>query len=59
VCDARNITLLMVSHSLEDAQQIAARSLVIADGRIEWDGETAALLRGESSSAARLGITPA
>ena len=59
VCDARNITLLMVSHSLEDAQQIAARSLVIADGRIEWDGETAALLRGESSSAPRLGITPA
>jgi ABC-type thiamine transport system ATPase subunit len=28
VCEARSIALLMVSHSLEDAQQIAPRSVV-------------------------------
>ncbi|QDY40957.1 thiamine ABC transporter ATP-binding protein ThiQ [Candidatus Pantoea soli] len=56
VCEARQITLLMVSHSLEDAQQIAARSLVIVDGRVWWDGPTAALLRGENAAAAILGV---
>ncbi len=57
VCEARAITLLMVSHSLEDAQQIAPRSLVIVDGRVYWDGATSALLSGESSAAAILGVT--
>ncbi|WP_343554525.1 thiamine ABC transporter ATP-binding protein ThiQ [Pantoea sp.] len=56
VCKSRNITLLMVSHSLEDAQQIAARSLVIVDGRIYWDGRTESLLRGEGPAAAILGV---
>ncbi|MGX9242993.1 thiamine ABC transporter ATP-binding protein ThiQ [Pantoea dispersa] len=58
VCEARAITLLMVSHSLEDAQQIASRSLVIVDGRVYWDGSTASLLRGESPAAAILGVSP-
>ncbi|NIG34500.1 thiamine ABC transporter ATP-binding protein [Pantoea sp. ICBG 828] len=58
VCEARTITLLMVSHSLEDAQQIASRSLVIVDGRVYWDGSTASLLRGESPAAAILGVSP-
>ncbi|WP_394521111.1 thiamine ABC transporter ATP-binding protein [Pantoea sp. SGAir0184] len=58
VCEARAITLLMVSHSLEDAQQIASRSLVIVDGRVYWDGSTASLLRGESPAAAILGVQP-
>jgi thiamine transport system ATP-binding protein len=57
VCESRNITLLMVSHSLEDAQQIAPRSLVIVDGRIYWDGSTESLVRGESEAAAILGVT--
>lgn len=57
VCESRNITLLMVSHSLEDAQQIAPRSLVIVDGRIYWDGSTESLVRGESAAAAILGVT--
>jgi thiamine transport system ATP-binding protein len=57
VCENRNITLLMVSHSLEDAQQIAPRSLVIVDGRIYWDGSTESLVRGESAAAAILGVT--
>ncbi|MDZ7279515.1 thiamine ABC transporter ATP-binding protein ThiQ [Pantoea eucrina] len=58
VCDARNITLLMVSHSLEDAQQIAPRSVVIVEGRVCWDGRTESLLRGESEAAAILGVDP-
>lgn len=57
VCEKRNITLLMVSHSLEDAQQIAPRSLVIVDGRIHWDGSTESLVRGENEAAAILGVT--
>jgi thiamine transport system ATP-binding protein len=56
VCESRNITLLMVSHSLEDAQQIAPRSLVVVDGRIYWDGRTASLISGESEAAAILGV---
>jgi thiamine transport system ATP-binding protein len=56
VCEARNITLLMVSHSLEDAQQIAPRSLVVVDGRVYWDGSTADLLNGSSPAAAILGV---
>ncbi|MGK3113893.1 thiamine ABC transporter ATP-binding protein ThiQ [Candidatus Pantoea formicae] len=56
VCESRNITLLMVSHSLEDAQQIASRSLVVVDGRIYWDGSTEHLIRGESEAAAILGV---
>ena len=46
----------MVSHSLEDAQQIAPRSLVVVDGRIYWDGSTASLISGESEAAAILGV---
>ncbi|ALV93463.1 MULTISPECIES: thiamine ABC transporter ATP-binding protein ThiQ [Pantoea] len=56
VCESRNITLLMVSHSLEDAQQIAPRSLVVVDGRIYWDGSTESLINGESEAAAILGV---
>ena len=56
VCEARSITLLMVSHSLEDAQQIAPRSVVIVDGRVYWDGETRQLLSGETREADVLGI---
>ncbi len=57
VCSERQITLLMVSHSLDDAQQIAARSLLIVDGRVYWDGATAALVNGETQAAEVLGVT--
>jgi len=50
------LTLLMVSHSTEDAARIAERSLVIADGRIVWDGQTEVLLRGETQASRLLGI---
>ena len=34
VCREKKLTLLMVSHSVEDAARIAPRSIVVADGRI-------------------------
>lgn len=57
VCRQQQLTLLMVSHSVEDAARIAPRSLVIADGRIAWDGETEELLSGAPQAAALLGIS--
>ncbi|WP_435929065.1 thiamine ABC transporter ATP-binding protein ThiQ [Dryocola sp. BD613] len=57
VCQRQQLTLLMVSHSVEDAARIAERSLVVVDGRIAWDGETATLLSGEASASSLLGIT--
>lgn len=57
VCLERNITLLMVSHSIEDAARITPRSVLIVDGRVYWDGSTSALLQGEVSEAAVLGIS--
>ncbi|XTZ37729.1 thiamine ABC transporter ATP-binding protein ThiQ [Salmonella enterica] len=56
VCRSQQLTLLMVSHSIEDAARIAERALVIADGRIAWDGLTDDLLRGQSPASALLGI---
>lgn len=56
VCRRQQLTLLMVSHSVEDAARIAERSLVVADGRITWDGKTDDLLSGKSSASALLGI---
>lgn len=56
VCAERCITLLMVSHSIEDAVQIAERSLLIVDGRVYWDGSTARLQRGEVGASEILGI---
>ncbi|ALB61634.1 Thiamin ABC transporter, ATPase component / Thiamine transport ATP-binding protein thiQ [Cronobacter condimenti 1330] len=58
VCSEEGTTLLMVSHSVEDAARIATRSLVVVEGRIIWDGPTEQLLRGEASASALLGITP-
>jgi len=57
VCRRQQLTLLMVSHSVEDAACIASRSLVIADGRIAWDGATEALLSGNASASPLLGIS--
>ncbi|ENT2951505.1 thiamine ABC transporter ATP-binding protein ThiQ [Klebsiella aerogenes] len=57
VCQRQQLTLLMVSHSVEDAARIAPRSIVVAEGRIAWDGATDALLSGNSSASALLGIS--
>lgn len=56
VCQEKQLTMLMVSHSVEDAASIAPRAVVVADGRIAWDGETQALLSGNASASALLGI---
>lgn len=57
ICQAKTITLMMVSHNVEDALQIAPRTLVIADGTIAYDGGTRELLAGTTSAAKLLGIT--
>lgn len=54
---AAKMTLLMVSHSVEDAARIATRSVVVADGRIARQGKTDELLSGKASASAILGIT--
>lgn len=56
VCRDKQLTMLMVSHSVEDAARIAPRSIVVADGRIAWQGNTEALLSGQASASALLGI---
>ena len=56
ICRERQLTLLMVSHSVEDAARIAPRSIVVADGRIAWQGKTDELLSGQASASALLGI---
>ena len=56
VCQRQQLTLLMVSHSVEDALRIAPRSLVVADGRIAWDGSTEELVSGRSPVSGLLGI---
>lgn len=56
VCQRQQLTLLMVSHSVEDAARIATRAMVVADGRIAWDGDTQELLSGRASASALLGI---
>lgn len=56
VCEQRNLTLLMVSHNLDDAARIASRTLLIVDGRIFYDGPTQALVNGTAPEAKVLGI---
>ncbi|MGP2410989.1 thiamine ABC transporter ATP-binding protein ThiQ [Yersinia sp. 2553 StPb PI] len=57
VCTHRQLTLLMVSHNLDDAARIADRTLLIVDGRIYYDGPTQALVNGTAPEASVLGIT--
>ncbi len=55
ICHERQLTLLMVSHNLDDAARIADRALLIVDGNIHYDGSTNALAAGTVSEAAILG----
>ncbi|HFP3026758.1 TPA: thiamine ABC transporter ATP-binding protein ThiQ [Yersinia enterocolitica] len=57
VCTNRDLTLLMVSHNLDDAAHIAERTLLVVDGRIYYDGPTQALVNGTAPEASVLGIT--
>ncbi|MFC0228662.1 thiamine ABC transporter ATP-binding protein ThiQ [Serratia aquatilis] len=56
VCRQRQLTLLMVSHNLEDAARLAPRTLLVVDGRIYYDGPTQALMDGTTPEARVLGI---
>ncbi|MDU2378132.1 MAG: thiamine ABC transporter ATP-binding protein ThiQ [Enterobacter cloacae] len=56
VCQRQQLTMLMVSHNIEDAARIAPRSVVIAEGRIVWEGETEELMSGKASASHLLGI---
>lgn len=56
ICAAQQLTLLMVSHNLDDALQITPRTVLVVDGHIDYDGPTSALVRGEVSESAILGI---
>jgi len=56
VCGQRNLTLLMVSHNLDDAVRVAQRTLLVVDGRIYYDGPTQALVEGSAAEAQILGI---
>lgn len=56
LCDKKNLTLLMVSHSLEDAVKIASRAIVIDNGSIAYDGNTQSLINGEVDQSLILGI---
>ncbi|GBU12975.1 thiamine/thiamine pyrophosphate ABC transporter ATPase [Enterobacterales bacterium] len=56
VCLKQNLTLVMVSHNLDDAARVAERTLLIVDGRIYYDGPTQALVEGSTAEAKILGI---
>ncbi|PVZ88895.1 thiamine ABC transporter ATP-binding protein [Serratia sp. S1B] len=55
-CQQRQLTLLMVSHNIEDAMRIAPRTLLVVDGHIYYDGSTQALVEGRAPEAKILGI---
>ncbi|WGL98788.1 thiamine ABC transporter ATP-binding protein ThiQ [Arsenophonus sp. aPb] len=57
VCDERQLTLLMVSHNLEDTSQIATRAIVIAEGKIAYDGQPDCLINGLTPASILLGIS--
>lgn len=55
-CRERQLTLLMVSHNLDDAARIAPRSLIVANGSLQYDGPTADLISGQSPAAHIIGV---
>lgn len=59
VCHQQQLTLMMVSHNLDDAARIAERTLLVVDGRIYYDGPTQALIDGTVAEAEILGIAKA
>lgn len=58
VCRDRQLTLLMVSHHLDDAARIADRTALVVDGRVAYDGSTHDLQQGRVAAAGILGIAP-
>ncbi len=56
ICQQQQLTLLMVSHNIDDAARIAERTLLVVDGRVYYDGPTQALIEGSAPEAGILGI---
>lgn len=56
LCKERNLTMLMVSHNLDDAVRIADRALVIVEGAIHYDGDIQTLVNGQTEAARIIGI---
>ncbi|KGB28041.1 thiamine ABC transporter ATP-binding protein [Candidatus Liberibacter solanacearum] len=57
ICDERQLTLLMITHNLDDAVQIATRSIVVAEGKIVYDGYPDRLVNGLTLESILLGIS--
>ncbi|MFV0255862.1 thiamine ABC transporter ATP-binding protein ThiQ [Candidatus Liberibacter solanacearum] len=57
ICDDRQLTLLMITHNLDDAVQIATRSIVVAEGKIVYDGYLDRLVNGLTLESILLGIS--
>lgn len=53
LCQEHQLTLLMVSHNLQDARMIANKSLLVDQGKIIWFGSTTDLLAGNIPEAVR------
>lgn len=58
VCAEQQLTLLMVTHNLDDALRIAPRSLLLVDGNIAYDGPTMSLCDGSSGRRGYWGLAP-
>ncbi|MBT0726160.1 thiamine ABC transporter ATP-binding protein ThiQ [Rosenbergiella australiborealis] len=58
LCRENQLTLLMVSHQLTDAQEIADRCMVIDQGKVAWEGNWQQLAGGDNHAATLLGIAP-
>lgn len=50
ICHERNLTLLMVSHNLNDAVYLAPRAILVTEGSIAFDGTTQQLIDGEGNT---------
>lgn len=57
ICDKRQLTLLMITHNLDDAVQIATRFIVVAEGKIVYDGYPDRLVNGLTLESILLGIS--
>jgi ABC-type methionine transport system ATPase subunit len=53
VCRVRGLTLVMVTHRLEEAQRMGGRLAVVIDGRIAAEGEVDAVIERPANEAVR------
>ncbi|MGK2946898.1 MAG: thiamine ABC transporter ATP-binding protein ThiQ [Candidatus Malihini olakiniferum] len=56
VCEEKQLTLLMVTHNLDDALSISSRTLLLIEGRIVCDGPTKSFYNGSTKMEGILNI---